>query len=307
MVGPQVPVERPDPADTIRNLIGHLIRYYTNVLVVANLLYVNAVKYSWEMSETANHRRKPAPAEPPPIELFSTSSGVLPVQSLPQTEILTLLRARERPFDEIVRFSGKAKSTVSVHLKAMEEEGIVGSRADPADSRRKIFFIRSPCVGSLSQGLVLQDEDAGHPATGGDPFRFYRYMFRTIRVSLLSEGINIDPVLQNAGYRVGQHLYPDIADADLSGLLANLQGFWTESNLGTIEVESLSPLVIRVHDCFECGDLPELGRPACAFDAGILRAVFSRHCAVDCSVDETACYAMGNDHCRFLIAPKEPQ
>ncbi|MDN7023688.1 ArsR family transcriptional regulator [Methanoculleus sp. FWC-SCC1] len=259
------------------------------------------------MRKTANPRKKPAPAGPSPIELFSTSSGVRAVQSPPHTEILNLLRSRELPFDEIVRLSGKAKSTVSVHLKTMEEEGIVGSKGDPGDSRRKIFFIRSPCVGNLSQGLALQDEDAGEPVAGGDPFAFYRYMFRTIRVSLLSEGINIDPVLQNAGYRVGQHLYPDIADADIAGLLVNLQKFWTESNLGTIEVESLSPLVIRVYDCFECGDLPELGRPACAFDAGILRAVFSRHFAADCSVEETTCYAMGSDHCRFLIAPKESE
>ncbi len=259
------------------------------------------------MRKAANPRRKPAPAGPPSIELFSTSSGVRAVRSPPHAEILSLLRSRELPFDEIVRLSGKAKSTVSVHLKTMEEEGIVGSRGDPGDSRRKIFFIRSPCVGNLSQGLALQDEEAGEPGAGVDPFAFYRYMFRTIRVSLLSEGINIDPVLHNAGYRVGQHLYPEVADAGLDGLLANLQKFWTESNLGTIEVESISPLVIRVYDCFECGDLPELGRPACAFDAGILRAVFSRHFAAEYDVDETACYAMGSDHCRFLIAPKVPE
>jgi predicted hydrocarbon binding protein len=259
------------------------------------------------MRKAANPRRKPAPAGPPSIELFSTSSGVRAVQSPAHAEILAVLGPRELPFDEIVRLSGKAKSTVSVHLKRMEKEGIVGSRADPEDSRRKIFFVRSPCVGNLSQGLVLQDEDAGEPVIGDDPFGFYRYMFRIIRVSLLSEGINVDPVLHNAGYRVGQHFYPEVAESDLARILANLQKFWTEHNLGTIEVESLSPLVIRVYDCFECGDLPEIGRPACAFDAGILRAVFSRYFEEDYDVDETACYAMGNDHCRFLITPKGPQ
>jgi hypothetical protein len=31
-------------------------------------------------------------------------------------------------------------------------------------------------------------------------------MFRAIRVSLMDEGINIDPILRNAGYKVGGDL-----------------------------------------------------------------------------------------------------
>jgi len=61
-----------------------------------------------------------------------------------------------------------------------------------------------------------------------------------------------------------------------------------------------------VYDCFECGDLPQLGRPACAFDSGVLKAVFSRFFESDQQVTETACYAMGDDHCRFLIESKVP-
>ncbi len=108
-------------------------------------------------------------------------------------------------------------------------------------------------------------------------FGFYRYMFRTIRVSLLSEGINIDPVLRESGRMVGGALAPEITDTDLTTLLSRLKTFWEKNNLGRLEVESSTPLVLRVYDCFECGDLPDLGRPACAFDSGVLEAVFSRH------------------------------
>lgn len=264
-----------------------------------------------DMGPGANRRNKHAAgmkSRSPSIELFSTPGGIRTVGSPVRVGILSVLSTRDLSFEEIVGLSGKAKSTISVHLKGMEEEGIIGSKTDPADSRRKIFFLRSAPLGNLSPEPGFRDDEAeelkGRLADEEDPFAFYRYMFRTIRVTLLAEGIHIDPVLHNAGYRVGREIVEEIDGPDLGTVLEKLRKFWSGHNLGTLEVESLEPLVIRVYDCFECGDLPELGRPACAFDAGVLRAVFSRHFGADQDVTETACYAMGNDHCRFVIVPK---
>jgi predicted hydrocarbon binding protein len=241
-----------------------------------------------------------------PVGLFSTPAGIRTVASPVRVKILSVLSTRDLAFDEIVRLSGKAKSTISVHLRGLEEDGIVGSKTDPNDERKKIFFLRSTSLGNLSAGHM--DDDAKDRAdlriSESDPFGFYRYMFRTIRVSLLAEGINIDPVLHESGYRVGRTLAMKLADRDLSSLLQKLEVFWKKHNLGTLQVESLAPLTLKAYDCFECGDLPQLGRPACAFDSGILEAVFSDHFGKEQAVAETACYAMGNDHCRFVITPR---
>jgi predicted hydrocarbon binding protein len=80
---------------------------------------------------------------------------------------------------------------------------------------------------------VIQDDNAGILARlehDADPFRFYRLMFRTIRVSLLNEGINIDPVLQKAGYHVGERIYSCIAAQDLLDILDKTAGFWKTNN-----------------------------------------------------------------------------
>ena len=58
-------------------------------------------------------------------------------------------------------------------------------------------------------------------------------------------------------------------------------------------MENVEPLAIRIYECFECQDLPLLGRPACAFDSGILTTVFSRHFGKSTNVVETHCYWMG--------------
>lgn len=261
------------------------------------------------MRAPAHSRKKSGTAtsgDPPAIGLFSTPSGIRTVDSPVRGKILSVLSTRDLAFDEIVRLSGRAKSTVSVHLRGLEEDGIIGSKTDPKDERKKIFFLRSHPLGNLSAGLPLDDakDRAGFLLSESDPFGFYRYMFRTIRVSLLSEGINIDPVLRESGYRVGRTIAANLADRDLSVLLDRLCVFWKKHNLGTLEVESLAPLTLRAYDCFECGSLPQLGRPACAFDSGILEVVFSEHFGNGQQVDETACYAMGDDHCRFVITPR---
>jgi uncharacterized protein len=242
-------------------------------------------------------------------ELFATPGGIRAVDSPVRIKILSMLLKKEMSFDEIVEASGRAKSTISVHLKSLADEDIVSSRVDPADARKKVFFIHSSYLGGLSRRKKLEKDMeeyiSKYAMASGDPFAFFRLMFRSIRVALLNDGIDIDPVLRDAGTKVGEALYPQIADPDLDKLLANLSKFWEAQRLGRLEFQGFDPLEIVVHDCFECQDLPYLGRTACAFDSGILETVFSKHFKAPAKVKETRCYAMGDDHCRFIIEGKK--
>jgi predicted hydrocarbon binding protein len=238
-------------------------------------------------------------------DMFSTPGGIKTVNSQVRMDILAMLLKREMSFDELVMASGKAKSTVSVHLKGLTEEGIIGSKEDPDDARKKIFFIRSSYLGRLSKRKKA-DKDmeaylSNYTLETGDPFTFFRLMFRTIRVSLLNEGIDIDPVLHDTGMNVGGALYRQVANPELESLIDNLAAFWKAQSLGRIEMESIEPLNICIYDCYECKDLPPLGRPACALDSGILESVFSAHFDSKMSAIETNCYAMGDEHCRFEV------
>ena len=103
------------------------------------------------------------------------------------------------------------------------KEGIIGEKPDLTDSRRKIFYIRSRFLGEISHETSFEEDNQEHMVAtflqGGDPSTFYKMMFRTIRVSLMSRGINIDPILREAGFRMGQGLYSVIGSPDLSELL----------------------------------------------------------------------------------------
>lgn len=243
-----------------------------------------------------------------PIEIFATNEGIHAIDSPVRVKILSMLKQSELPFDEIVARSGKAKSTISVHLNDLINAGVISSRVDSADRRKKIFFINSNYLGGLQKDLIIEDDirkyfaQSDNSSTG--VFDFYRLMFRMIRIELYRQGINIDPILSDAGFHVGQALYEKIGSSDLDTLVDNLGRFWSEHMLGRIFVVKKNPLTIYIYDCFECSELPLLGRPACAFDLGLLKAVFLAHFGEDREVIETECFAMGHDHCCFIIDGK---
>lgn len=248
---------------------------------------------------------------PEPVAFYSSQQGTRAIRSPVKVRILTLLQEREMPFDEIVVSLRKVKSTISVHLSDLEELGIIGSKVDPYDARRKLFFMKADFLGHASSGERLDDDTVQgqirEVTLESDPSDFYRIMFRSIRVALLAEGINIDPILHRAGVSVGQRLYPSIAAQDLETFLTNIAAFWEHHSLGIITIESIDPISLQVKDCFECEDLPKIGRPACAFEGGILLSLFSNFYGEEPLVCETACYAMGNSYCRFVISRMEPE
>ncbi|HEY3422324.1 MAG TPA: V4R domain-containing protein [Methanocellaceae archaeon] len=245
------------------------------------------------------------------IAMFATHDGIRTVGSPVRMKILAMLKEQEMGFDSIVDASGKAKSTVSVHLQSLVKDGIVSSKPDAEDARKKVFFIDSSYLGGLSRCDRLEADMheymAKYSAKATDQFEFFRLMFRTIRVALLNEGIDIDPVLHEAGRNVGNGVYSQMADDDLELMLGKIGDFWESHKLGRIKVKSLDPLVLYVYDCFECQDLPFLGRPACAFDSGMLKSIFSSHFGDERDVAETKCFAMGDNYCCFYITKKMAQ
>ncbi len=243
------------------------------------------------------------------IKIFATSKGLNVVKSPVKSMILSFLKENDMSFEEIVKLTGKSKSTVSAHLTALSKEGIIESRHDPKDQRKKIFFISSRFLGNLTPEKIEEQEEqkvdflVKNLLNQGNPFEFFRLMFHTLRVELIQEGINIDPLLHQVGIRIGQAFYPKLQDEDTDKILDNLAQFWQDNGLGRIEVESKDPLIIRAYDCFECELLPNLGSSACALDSGILQTTFSAHMGREITVEETKCYARGDKYCCFVIGP----
>lgn len=242
------------------------------------------------------------------IKIFGTQTGVNIVESPIKAKILSILEEKESSGKEIVSLTGKSKATISAHLHDLVDMGIIDSKPHPTDGRSKIFFIKSSYIGGLSRENDFKKEINNYISENvvesSDPFEFFRFIFRTIRVALMEEGFNIDPILHNAGIKVGSTFYENLKDPEIKVMVEKIADFWEKNKLGRIKIETLEPLTLRAYDCFECEDLPKVGRSACAFDSGILEALFSAHFSQEVDVEEVKCFAKGDDYCCFIINKK---
>ncbi|UTB33821.1 MAG: ArsR family transcriptional regulator [Methanobacterium sp. ERen5] len=239
------------------------------------------------------------------IKIFGTKNGLNIVNSPIKSKILEILEENERSGAEVVKLTGKSKATISAHLNDLVEMGIIESKPNPKDGRSKIFFIKSSYLGDLTRkndfNKELDDYITEGVVNSEDPFAFFRFVFRTFRVALIEEGVNIDPILHNAGIKVGETFYNNLKDSQTDSFIDNIADFWQKNKLGKIKTETLEPLTLKAYDCFECEDLPKIGRSACTFDSGILEAIFSAHFGHKVDVEEIKCFAKGDDYCSFVV------
>ena len=250
-------------------------------------------------------------SEQKPIQIFSNLNdniGVNVVKSPVKLTILEMLRDTEMEFDEIVNNTGKSKSTVSVHLKGLRESGVISYRVHPKDNRKKIFYINSKYLGSvnISEPKEIEQTQSDYIMENiiQNDEEFSTLLFHTLKSMLIQEGVNIDPILQSTGNRIGKSIFSILYDDDLDVFMENIANYWQRKGLGRMTFNIGQIIKITTYDCFECKLLPRTGKPACFLDNGILEALFSEFFNLPVSVIETQCYTMGDEKCVFEIEPQ---
>ncbi|HPH34595.1 MAG TPA: hypothetical protein PLU94_03780 [Methanoregulaceae archaeon] len=250
----------------------------------------------------------PAPDEGD-VLFFSTVKKKVAISSPVKVLILDLVKRGPTPLEIIVERSGKAKSTITKHVQDLEEAGLIVTHTNPDDNRRRILTLSAEEIGRLTApescvrpGIYYIPKL--HSSFNGEEIaQFFRFLLVSFRVKAMAIGININPVLKQAGIQIGEVLAPAVEDENIEGVVKKIAQFWKIHHLGTVSLRSTSPLSIEVRDCFECKDLPVTGHEACPFDNGVITAIFSHHLKSPVTVVEEECYSKGNDRCLFVITP----
>lgn len=207
-------------------------------------------------------------------------------------------------FEEIVKNTGKSKSTISVHLKSLREENIISYKIDSNDNRKKIFYLNSEYLGSMAlSNHDLNDDNINSVIkeliSADEPFS--TLLFQTFRSMLIKEGVNIDPILNNTGRRIGANLFNELYSKNLEDFIQNIIDYWENKGLGKLSAELGQIIKISNDECFECMCLPKTGKPICYLDAGIFESLFSLYFDMPVKVTEIKCYTMGDEVCTFEI------
>ena len=77
------------------------------------------------------------------FELYYTKNGLVQVSNDVRRRILHELAEKDLSLTDLSRITGKAQSTLSVHLDKMVSEALISAHDDPEDSRRKVYSLVS--------------------------------------------------------------------------------------------------------------------------------------------------------------------
>lgn len=233
-------------------------------------------------------------------EIFSTDRGILVIENPVKKRILHFLSHGEKTGSEIREELDKAKSTISVHLKDLQELGLIKEQEHSQDKRKKVFLITGDFFGE-SQSPSDQHykkilENLSNSA--GDSYDFLKNMFHLIRYGFDSLGMNVRPALKEMGRDAGKNLAENFESGNLADLLIEIQEFWEENRLGEMDLEDNQMLV---QDCFDCSGLPDIDKSVCSLDEGMIEGIISEKIGEEVSVSEKDCYGKGDDYCKFEI------
>lgn len=109
------------------------------------------------------------------------------------------------------------------------------------------------------------------------------------------------------GMEFGQNLVKQNIIKSLDELITLLADY----KIGIVDVfdekeeEGVKKLDLRVYECIECADLPNIGKPICYFEAGVITGVFKELTKKDVIAEEKRCWTSGFSFCQFDVEIKD--
>ena len=112
------------------------------------------------------------------------------------------------------------------------------------------------------------------------------------------------PAIREIGKTVGSIIVASLVKStDLGGCINEIAKIIELAKLGITQVTKFSNdrFMLRVGECADCGGIPDLGRPLCAFDEGLIEGTIESKVKIKVSVREDECVEEGLKYCDFEI------
>jgi predicted hydrocarbon binding protein len=225
-------------------------------------------------------------------------------------KILELLSEKELTNSQLAGILNLSKPTISHHLKLLLVGGIVKiSRIEHEEHGIQMkFYAVNPNILSvealkdnkLTEQIAKEIQGALDERSGLSAGHANSAFLRMLKSTILDTGIDMDKPFYDAGYKIGVNVISkQVKASNQKEVLKELAVLWEKLKLGTVELVSENK--IKVTDCYQCGNMPDMGKPLCPSDAGIIAGVLDTICGKRYSVKETKCWGTGYDFCEFEI------
>jgi len=225
-------------------------------------------------------------------------------------KIVEMLSKKELTNSQLSRSLNLSKPTMSHHLKLLLDAGIVkiskieheghGIQMKFYEVNPNILSVAVLKENKLTSQIEKEIQEAMTARINGSDSEGNIAFLRLLKSTILSTGIDMDKPFYDAGYNIGANvLSKQMKGSTIKDVLNELVQMWEQLKLGTIELAGEN--LIRVKDCYQCGNMPDMGKPLCPSDAGIIAGVLDTVCGKRYSVKEIKCWGTGYEFCEFEI------
>ncbi|MDR0778144.1 MAG: ArsR family transcriptional regulator [Methanomassiliicoccaceae archaeon] len=235
------------------------------------------------------------------FDLYATVNGLVQVSNPVRRQILTQLASSDLSLTDISNITGKAQSTLSVHLDKMTGEGLVMFRDDPADSRRKMFSLssrlmaRSRKVNEEEKGIYWKTlEDITEKGCN-----LFKTMLRAIIVGAEMSGLCVGAAMRQLGKNLGEVLAKNISSSKVEDIISELQEFYEIHDMGEVCVYTFMPLTIIVRDSYDVTHCA--AESMSMFSQGLFVKVLKDITRKNYKIASSEVFGAGNNYSKFVI------
>ncbi|MDO5861423.1 MAG: winged helix-turn-helix domain-containing protein [Thermoplasmata archaeon] len=241
------------------------------------------------------------------FELYYTKNGLVQVSNDVRRQILHELETKNLSLTDLSKITGKAQSTLSVHLDKMISEGLITVHDDPEDSRRKVYslisvmlaYSKPPSDEAMTIAMKVLSEVAD------DPIRTRDALAKFIFLGFDGMGLSVGPMATILGSIHAMALGGILSGKNIEDTVANARDYYKKMGFGDASIYSLNPLSVIIKDdlSFTEDSAKSLGYYATGFFSKILEdATGKAYVVVSSEVFGTDC-----NYFRFTLEPVAPK
>lgn len=237
------------------------------------------------------------------FELYYTKNGLVQVSNEVRRRILHELVDKNLSLTDLSRITGKAQSTLSVHLDKMVAENLISAHDDPDDSRRKIYSLvsvmlahsKTPSENALSIAMDALSEDVD------DPVKIRNGLARFLFLGFDAMGLSVEPMALMLGSVHAMALGGSLTGDTLEDTISAARDYYKSMGFGEASVFSLNPLtiIIKDHMSFTADSVMSLGYYAAGFFAKVLED--ATHKQYELKSSEV--FGSDSNYFRFVLEP----
>ena len=235
------------------------------------------------------------------FDIYSTAKGLVQVSNPVRRQILAQLSSSELSITEMSNITGKAQSTLSVHLEKMINDGLVVFREDPVDSRKKMFS-RSSRLMARSREVSKEGRDVYHKTLEAVTDRdgnLFKTLLRAMIVGAEAAGLCIGATMRNVGSDMGHVLARSMESSKIEDVISELQEFYEIHDIGEVCVYTFMPLTIIVRDNYEVTQCA--AESISMFSQGLFITVLEDMTKKRYKISASECFGVGNNYSKFVI------